>query len=201
MGAIIQACGYIFLVPAFPFPIMPCCYCIIGELADLQARRVYLRSPHALGFGMALQDASANVYVSILPNSEQVCSSFAASQLPLTPLPQRFGVLHASYGLGAMVCPLAATAFASSGIRFSYFYIISISLALLNIAILLAAFKFDYRIDDETHVSAATADEIEMDVKGEEAEAQIAQPKKQRGKLQQTLSSKLVWLFSIFTLV
>ena len=100
-----------------------------------------------------------------------------------------------------MVCPLAATAFASSGIRFSYFYIISISLALLNIAILLAAFKFDYRIDDETHVSAATADEIEMDVKGEEAEAQIAQPKKQRGKLQQTLSSKLVWLFSIFTLV
>lgn len=150
---------------------------------------------------MALQDASANVFVATLPNSEQVQSLFPApsSAARTHSYWQKFGILHASYGLGAMVCPLAATAFASSGIRFSYFYAISISLALFNIAILLVAFKFDYRIDDGTHVSAATAEEIEMDVKGEDA--QVEQPKKERGKLQQTLSSRLVWLFSIFTLV
>lgn len=31
MGGIIQACGYVFLIPGFPFPVMPCCYAVIGE--------------------------------------------------------------------------------------------------------------------------------------------------------------------------
>jgi hypothetical protein len=31
MGGIIQACGYVLLIPGFPFPVMPCCYAVIGE--------------------------------------------------------------------------------------------------------------------------------------------------------------------------
>ncbi|KDE07771.1 hypothetical protein MVLG_02041 [Microbotryum lychnidis-dioicae p1A1 Lamole] len=110
VGSIIQLFGFIFLIPAFAFPVMPVCYIL-------------------LGFGMALQDAQANTYIATLPNVEF-----------------KMGLLHASYGFGALICPLAATAFASSGIRFSYFYSVSIGVASLNAAILLYAFKFSYRI-------------------------------------------------------
>ncbi|SCZ95104.1 BZ3500_MvSof-1268-A1-R1_Chr11-3g03605 [Microbotryum saponariae] len=110
VGSIIQLFGFVFLIPAFAFPVMPVCYVL-------------------LGFGMALQDAQANTYIATLPNVEF-----------------KMGLLHASYGFGALICPLAATAFASSGIRFSYFYSVSIGVASLNAAILLYAFKFSYRI-------------------------------------------------------
>ncbi|GAA5980778.1 hypothetical protein JCM11641_002648 [Rhodosporidiobolus odoratus] len=84
------------------------------------------------GIGLALQDAQANVYVATLPNSEA-----------------KLGLLHAAYGLGAAVCPLAATAFASRGILFARFYSISLGIAIFNILILLYAFKFSFRVDNE----------------------------------------------------
>ncbi|GAA6010038.1 hypothetical protein JCM10207_007529 [Rhodosporidiobolus poonsookiae] len=84
------------------------------------------------GLGLALQDAAANVYVASLPGSEK-----------------KLGWLHASYGLGAAVVPLAATAFASSGILFSRFYSISLGIAVINVVILLYAFKFSYRMDPD----------------------------------------------------
>lgn len=52
-----------------------------------------------------------------------------------------------SYGLGAAVVPLAATAFASSGILFARFYAISAGLAFINILLLLYGFKFSYVVD------------------------------------------------------
>ncbi|KAK4048968.1 hypothetical protein OIO90_005603 [Microbotryomycetes sp. JL221] len=131
-GGFIQACGYVFLIPAFPFPIMPICYAIVG-------------------FGMALQDAQANAYVAILPRADY-----------------KMGFLHAAYGVGALVCPLAATAFASSGLLFAHFYAISLAIASLNTAVLLYAFKFKYRIDivepaPMTDIEASSGDEIELD--------------------------------------
>ena len=51
IGGMIQAAGYVFLIPAFPFPVMPICYAIIG-------------------FGMNLQDAQANTYIGTLPNAD-----------------------------------------------------------------------------------------------------------------------------------
>ncbi|GAA5827386.1 hypothetical protein JCM11251_003789 [Rhodosporidiobolus azoricus] len=83
------------------------------------------------GIGLALQDAQANVYVAQLPGAET-----------------KLGYLHGAYGLGAAVCPLAATAFASSGILFARFYSISLGIAVVNIGILLYAFRFSYRVDD-----------------------------------------------------
>ncbi|BGP41209.1 hypothetical protein JCM10449v2_005183 [Rhodotorula kratochvilovae] len=111
LGALVQAIGYIFLIPAFPFAAMPVFYAISG-------------------WGMALQDAQANVYVATLPNAER-----------------KLSWLHAAYGFGAAVCPLAATAFASSGILFARFYSISLGLAALNCALLVYAFRLSYDVD------------------------------------------------------
>jgi len=130
---------------------------------------------------------------------------------------QKFGYLHASYGLGALVCPLAATAFASAGIRFSFFYSISIGLAFINVLTLLYAFRFSYRIADE-NLSAppaqiAAAEEIEMErVRSREEEGEIKTTTsvvegpamtrgKERGLLVQTLRNRLMWTFAMFILV
>ncbi|GAA6017721.1 hypothetical protein JCM10207_000475 [Rhodosporidiobolus poonsookiae] len=80
--------------------------------------------------GVSIQDAQAQVYVAGLPNAER-----------------RLSILHAIYGLGAAVCPLAATAFVSTGRQFSHFYAISLGLSVLNIVMLLYAFRFNYRVD------------------------------------------------------
>ncbi|GAA5875339.1 hypothetical protein JCM8547_003208 [Rhodosporidiobolus lusitaniae] len=82
------------------------------------------------GLGLALQDSMANCFVATLPNSEK-----------------KLGYLHGSYGLGAAVVPLAATAFASSGILFARFYSISAGIAVINTLLLLYGFKFKYRLD------------------------------------------------------
>lgn len=135
---------------------MPCAYAVIG-------------------FGMALQDAQANVFVSTLPNMEQ-----------------RLGFLHAIYGLGALVCPLAATAFASSGIQFSYFYALSLGLALLNVLVLLYGFRFRWRLEDTP--GAAAVEEIELVTPdGQPGVAALAKPPK--SKMQQTLRNSTVWIF------
>ncbi|GAA5960701.1 hypothetical protein JCM8115_001803 [Rhodotorula mucilaginosa] len=117
IGAALQAFAYALLIPAFPFPAFPVIYAIGG-------------------FGMALQDAQANVYIAGQPNAEV-----------------KLGYLHASYGLGAAVVPLAATAFASSGILFARFYSISCGLALVNTSLLLYGFKFSYVVDVSEPVS------------------------------------------------
>ena len=51
IGAALQAFAYALLIPAFPFPAFPVIYAIGG-------------------FGMALQDAQANVYIAGQPNAE-----------------------------------------------------------------------------------------------------------------------------------
>lgn len=63
-----------------------------------------------------------------------------------------------SYGLGAAVVPLAATAFASAGILFARFYSISCGLACVNTALLLYGFRFNYVVDvSEPEIEVAEA--------------------------------------------
>jgi len=159
---------------------------------------------------MSLQDAQANTFVATLPNCDH-----------------KLHLLHASYGLGAVVCPLAATAFASSGIKFSYFYCLSIALAFVNVAILLWGFKFSYRIpqDDADPSEQANdiplrhlghADDVEKNTPPPSPTAAAAQSQPQsqsepepqaqpemlvrprRGPLGETLRMGRLWLFSIF---
>ncbi|CAE6402594.1 unnamed protein product [Rhizoctonia solani] len=78
----------------------------------------------ANGFGLALQSAQANSFIAQLPNN------------PST----KMGLLHASYGIGAFIAPLIATQFAQLP-RWSFHYLCSLGLALLNAFILLFVFK------------------------------------------------------------
>lgn len=201
-GAVVQAVGYVFLIPAFGFATFPICYAI-------------------LGFGMSLQDAQANTFVASLPHADH-----------------KLHLLHASYGLGAVVCPLAATAFASSGIKFSYFYSLSVGLALVNVGVLLWGFRFSYRMpqDEEGGEVGAEASEegsevelrdvggeLEQREAGNEEDVEKGTPpgspsvgrgdgqgvgtvegagsvaeRPRRGMLAETLSMPQLWLFAIF---
>lgn len=155
--------------------------------------------------------AQANTYIATLPNADY-----------------KFGLLHASCefvalsafiradpsssdGLGATVVPLAATAFASNGIRFTYFYAISLGLALVNLAVLLNAFRFNYRILDVEPSPDSGSDEeaIEMGAVGDSKSA-IGQPpvaapavlpKKSNGRFIETLKNRSVVLWMVFIFV
>ncbi|GAA6011802.1 hypothetical protein JCM10207_004249 [Rhodosporidiobolus poonsookiae] len=101
------------------------------------------------GVGLGLLSAQCNVFLAAQPKSEI-----------------KLSVGMAAYGLGGAVCPLAATAFASSGILFARFWSISLGLALANTAFLAYSFQFSYRFDtDEPAPPSASlhrAGEIEM---------------------------------------
>ncbi|KAI0918522.1 hypothetical protein AcW1_009604 [Taiwanofungus camphoratus] len=77
------------------------------------------------GFGISLQNAQANGFVGSLKEHARI----------------KFGFLHASYGLGAFAAPLVATYF-STNRHWSFQYLISASIAVINTIILAAVFRF-----------------------------------------------------------
>ncbi|EKM58041.1 uncharacterized protein PHACADRAFT_89844 [Phanerochaete carnosa HHB-10118-sp] len=77
------------------------------------------------GFGLALQDAGANGYVASLKDNAQT----------------KMGVLHAAYGAGALCAPLLATPLSHKQ-HWSYQYLASLGLAILNTILLIAVFRF-----------------------------------------------------------
>lgn len=76
------------------------------------------------GMGIALQDAQANSFVGGVNDAHRW-----------------LGVLHAVYGLGALISPLIATKIASSTPYWHYFYCVLMSIAAINIGLILMAFK------------------------------------------------------------
>lgn len=82
-----------------------------------------------LGFGIALALALSNVYCANLANSTTALSFFSGG-----------------YGIGGTVAPLFATAMVSSGIRWSFFYLVPLAVSLANLAYSSWAF-FDYEKD------------------------------------------------------
>ncbi|KAJ6489886.1 major facilitator superfamily domain-containing protein [Mycena sanguinolenta] len=76
------------------------------------------------GMGMAIQDGQANGYVAIMKRKPE----------------KKMGILHAAYGAGALLAPLAATQFALLQ-RWSFHYLVSMGLALSNVALLILVFK------------------------------------------------------------
>ncbi|KAI9789964.1 MAG: hypothetical protein M1833_002131 [Piccolia ochrophora] len=69
-----------------------------------------------LGFGMAINLALGNVFCSNLHNGTAMLGAF-----------------HGSYGVGATISPLIATALVSHGARWSRFYILSIGVTAVNL--------------------------------------------------------------------
>jgi fucose permease len=82
-----------------------------------------------LGFGIALNLALSNVYCANLTNSTTA-----------------LGCCHGSYGIGGTVAPLFATAMVSNGIRWSFFYAVSLAFSLVNLGYSTWAF-FNYEND------------------------------------------------------
>jgi hypothetical protein len=77
-----------------------------------------------VAYGAATQLAQTNTFVSTLPNPHQA-----------------LGSLHAAYGLGGALGPTVATIFISSGIKFSYFFAVSLAFAATNVSLLLLTFR------------------------------------------------------------
>ncbi|KAJ6470121.1 MFS general substrate transporter [Mycena vitilis] len=82
------------------------------------------------GFGIAVQNAQTNAYVASFKHNSELY----------------MGMLHASYGAGALSAPLAATQFSQLP-HWSFHYLVSLGLALLNVVILTLTFRF--RSQDE----------------------------------------------------
>ena len=75
------------------------------------------------GFGLSLQDAQFNTYATRLPNAST-----------------KIGIIHAIYGLGAMVSPAVATMFMRANIAPPIFYITELCWCLTTITTLLVGF-------------------------------------------------------------
>ncbi|RPD57708.1 MFS general substrate transporter [Lentinus tigrinus ALCF2SS1-6] len=78
-----------------------------------------------MGLGIALQLSGANTFVAGL---KQHVST-------------RLAVLHACYGAGALSSPLVATQFSQMP-RWSFHYLVSLGLALINVCMIASVFKF-----------------------------------------------------------
>lgn len=86
---------------------------------------VFVLSYFFSGFGISLQDAGGNGFVGGLPKDIQAT----------------IGCLHACYGFGAFASPLVATHFSNTK-NWSYHYLTSMGMALINITSLSLVFRF-----------------------------------------------------------
>lgn len=113
---------------------------------------------------------------------------------------------------------MAATAFASSGIRFTFFYAISLGLSIVNVGVLLNAFRFSYRIEviEPAPKDPGSGDEMELQdmasaTQGEKDEVssttvprarstEASKTKTQKNSLHTALTSRTVWVCAVFIL-
>jgi len=128
LGAISQCITYALQSPAPPFPLF-----VISYLFS--------------GFGISLQNAGANTFISGFPGNSGT----------------RLGFLHAFYGLGAFASPLAATYFSNTK-HWSFHFLISTGIALSNIVTLGLAFKLKraeelYKDSGDQRTETETVDE------------------------------------------
>ncbi|RPD61356.1 MFS general substrate transporter [Lentinus tigrinus ALCF2SS1-6] len=107
---------------------------VIGSLAQVVGYALEAPAPpfpvfvlgYAInGFGLGLQDAGSNGFVASLKENAAI----------------KMGILHAIYGVGALCSPLVATQFAQLN-RWSFHYLVSLAVALLNTILLVAVFRF-----------------------------------------------------------
>ncbi|KAJ7512743.1 major facilitator superfamily domain-containing protein [Mycena galericulata] len=120
------------------------------------------------GLGIAIQNAQTNAYVASLKHNSEIY----------------MGMLHASYGAGALSSPLVATQFAQMR-HWSFHYLISLGLAITNTVVLTLTFRF--RTLDECLVRIG-------EPAGEKSPSD-------HSNFRQILSLKTVHLLAFFTLV
>ncbi|KAF8628749.1 hypothetical protein AX15_003741 [Amanita polypyramis BW_CC] len=150
---------------------------IIGSLCpiiaySLQAAAlpfpVYVMSFTINGIGLALLDAQSSGFVAALKTHAHT----------------KMGILHAAYGAGALCSPLVATQFAQLP-HWSFYYLVSLGLAISNFAILSCVFRF----------------KTQDDVLREIGLASTAQNTMEDSTFSQIVRSKAVHYLAFFTLV
>ncbi|KAI0064407.1 MFS general substrate transporter [Artomyces pyxidatus] len=128
IGSILQLIAYAIQAPAGPYPLMVFSFGVAGFGIALQARQTS-------------DNAAANAFVGSLKTNTH-----------------RFlGFLHGSYGLGAFAAPLAATHFAQEK-HWSFHYLISLGIAVSNVVVLAAVFKFKTQDEIMTEAGLETGD-------------------------------------------
>jgi fucose permease len=123
------------------------------------------------GIGMVLQDACANGFIATLSKDSE----------------HKMAMIHAAYGVGALIAPLSATYFAQTP-RWANHYLVSTSLAVANLVPLIAVFRFQRQDDSLREVG-----EIVPDKPANEAV--------HKSKFRQMMTYKAVHLLSLFLLV
>ncbi|KAJ7778299.1 MFS general substrate transporter [Mycena metata] len=120
------------------------------------------------GLALSIQNAQANAYVaSLRVNSEMY-----------------MGMLHASYGAGALCSPLVATRFAQLD-HWSFHYLASLGIAVINIIILTLTFRFRMLDESLALIGQAPGDTSTSD----------------RSNFRQILSLKSVHILGFFALM
>ncbi|KAF8587199.1 MFS general substrate transporter [Ramaria rubella] len=117
-----------------------------------------------IGFGEALQNVQANAFVAAFGSNTKL------------------GILHASYGTGALIAPLISTQFSQMR-QWSLYWLVPLGLAVVNIVLLVWVFRLRHRSDlvDEPVVVTETTH--------------------RPGKWKEILSMKAVHALSFFVLV
>lgn len=104
LGALFQGAASAIIAFRPPFRIMASAYAIAG-------------------FGLSLQDAQYNTYVTRLPDA-----------------PTKLGIVHGIYGVGAMISPAVATALMHAKVEPHVFYFTSLAWCIVTIATVLVGF-------------------------------------------------------------
>ncbi|KAK9900205.1 MFS general substrate transporter [Cystobasidium minutum MCA 4210] len=147
-----------------------------------------------VAFGAATQLAQTNSYVASLPNPHQA-----------------LGSLHGAYGLGGAASPLVATLFVSAGIKFSYFFAVSLGFAAINVTILLCTFRLkrDAITEEEHELVERVAEDASRDATstvengGRLNTSTSGSPGKKTGQagMKEVLQNKTVWVISFFLML
>lgn len=94
-----------------------------------------------VGLGSGTMDATFNVYIVTLRNENEL-----------------MGILHACYGVGAIISPLVATAMISAGIQWSYFYFVLLGVSVVAGLAVLIVFHGEtaqkYQLENPPQVGA-----------------------------------------------
>ncbi|KAI0656947.1 MFS general substrate transporter [Cubamyces menziesii] len=122
-----------------------------------------------IGFALSLQNSHCNSYVASLKRHART----------------KMGFLHGSYGLGALVSPLAATQFAKSPTHWSFHYIISAALYVSNLLVLWFVFR----------------GRVQQDIMEAEGENGVNENAVDTNKFKQVLGLKEVHVLSAFSLI
>ncbi|EJD07335.1 MFS general substrate transporter [Fomitiporia mediterranea MF3/22] len=122
-----------------------------------------------IGWSISIQVAQSNSYVASLSENSS----------------KKMGFMHAGFGLGAVCSPLAATQFAKMPRHWSFHYIISLGIAMVNTLLLVFVFK------------GKTQDECLCEC----GEAPMKQATSKESKYKQFLRLKVVHVLAFFSLV